>query len=84
MRYLRCNGKTRGNQAGLVKSVPARGIACAKALRQKKKKRAQVFEDVKEGLCEGKAEKRMEEEIRKEGRSQITQSYVGHGKESEF
>lgn len=48
------------------------------------KKRAQVFEDVKEGLCEGKAEERMEEGIRKEASSQITQSYVGHGKEPEF
>lgn len=56
----------RRNQVGVVKSVPARRIPCAKALRQK---RPLGIEEKKEGPCEWKAREGMEEELRKVARS---------------
>lgn len=67
-----------------IKSGAARGTACAKALRQKRKKELWVFEELEEVSCAWKARERMEGETRKEARSQITQGHTGRGKESGF
>lgn len=43
LRCSRCNGKTRGNRAGAVKSVPARGRAGTMAMKQKGERERRVM-----------------------------------------